>query len=332
MHNKGWTGEQIEAVLDLNQPRKLKPIPLADAAKVTACITASPHWYQKGSGDVVLFVSDSDLQGASKSLGRELSVANLSPEDFDSTGHLLHSQNGWPQASLPSSALIISKNPRHNAHSANAIPASDRVPSASANSRITVNHPSKWRVKQYADETDYEISKANWHTVGEDKGLFVRKASNPTNHKITVYADMDLVDVGLVDGFAIPQPNQLNDKGRPKGIPWSPGLQEKPHDDPHTCTQSYLNLAQPPSPRKPQIHKAWIGPVPMGINSTSLCNSVKEDLLGWVPNKEWVKDMKQDWWLPITRKIDADACSLPVRAKFSGELMNITSKNPESRQ
>jgi hypothetical protein len=331
MHSKGWTVEQIEAVLDLNQRRKLKPIPLTDAVKATACITASPHWYQNNNGDVVLFVSDADLEGASKTLGRDLAVAHLSPEDFDTAGHLLHSQNGWPQASLPSGPLSSSKKPRLSAHAANVTSALVRLPSDSVNSRPAFNHLAKWRVKPYPGETEYRISKATWHTLGEAKGFYVRKANNPKNHKITVYADMDIVDAVLLDDFTIPQANQLNEKGRPRGIPWSPDLQSNPHHDPHTCAQSSPNLVQSTSPHKPQAHKAWIGPVPMGINSTSLCNSVKENLPGWEPEKEWVKDVKENWWLPISRKIDQDACILPVRAKFAGLLMNITPKNPELR-
>lgn len=184
----------------------------------------------------------------------------------------------------------------------------------------------KWMLRQFKNGTEYEDHRGNWHDR-EAEGYYVRKSTNPYNRKITVYADADKIKEEPAE-FKPAKVEQLNDKGGPKGVRWSPKDLLKSRHPRQTYRVSSGVSEQPSVHHNSQVSKAWIGPVPKGVKSDSLNSHIKESLPGWTPESMWAGGNVQGWWLPISREVGVEVHPLPQEVIFGAHRMMVNITNP----
>lgn len=323
----GWTGAQIDAVVDPAGPKRLKPLSVSDAAKIAAGFAASshPYWYQEQGGTFVLFVKQYEAGRLSQLSNVKLS--NPSPEDFDPEGNLLHSKDSWP--SVPTRTVrpqghTAAKQPRMQ--EANRLRQS--LGGASEPDRPATIYRSeiRWMMKQYMSRDEYEQCGADWHTK---PGFQVLGAMSRNNPKITVFADSTIVStVQLTEDFRGAHSNQLDPDGNPIGIPWKPSAPSRPRGTPQLSHSPISAAEQRPTHRKSEVNKAWIGPVPTGVKSDSLSDFIEDVLPGWIPESVWAGGVEQGWWLPISRETQGDSTVLPFAIQFGNQRLNVSTADP----
>lgn len=185
---------------------------------------------------------------------------------------------------------------------------------------------SRWMMKQYEHWKKYEQCGADWHTKS---GFRVLAAMSRNNPKITVFADSTMVSTSALPAdFRDAYPNQLDQDGNPIGIPWKPDAPSRPRQTPHSNHGPARAANQQLRRRNSEVNKAWIGPVPKGVNSDSLSSFVVESLPGWTPESVWAGGNEPGWWLPVSREAQVDVSPLPKELIFGDHKMSVSTTNP----
>jgi hypothetical protein len=175
----------------------------------------------------------------------------------------------------------------------------------------------EWLLLRYQNKAEYNTANENWH---KRVGFYVRVSASG---KITVFADLSKVKKeSLPLGFRTPEKTSFKPDGSLLGDEWVPNDEDLEGGVRAVKCDRSSEIPQPSD-------RAWVGPVPTGMNSSQLSRQAEVVLPGWIPEDKWEGGVEQGWWMPI-RRLGEQACKVPESITLLGHVFDIRKASPST--